>query len=481
MFIAGLLTLIGLTIQVSSAYALYSPRLSQQAGIIRQHIRESQAQNGTQSILEEYEQILAYDKARREAFEAGGTSGNVRVAQDLISNDTLGWQISHPLDSLFMVFNFNVQNGEWISTCLRDDIWSLETLRDMVGAEMIKAYMLRDTLHGDLLMEDYRYIVTQLNLLRIYGSNPTAEIRATRKTDEELVTMTSTQYFFGNSDNNANYYRDAAGWIANETGCPESEFQNAFKEVVNSAKTLSNTVGKNAMFSSEKWGSIWEMAKMNARARAKQWIRANQVSLTLGGEQGGRAESLVKANGVDKFWGEVKTQLQIAKNMVGPVTPLWSLVKWTATKTAEGLGIVSECVFYYKDEDVFRNCDDEQKAQYVKCNDSKTTEVEKKEIRCDRFVNTQESLSAATLLNRQTALQQKNADALEDVENTFVYSISMDSVAEQNVYFMDEILWDMNGNIRRGFENVDEQAGKSIPTLTRKVGALAAKQCANKQ
>jgi len=69
---------------------------------------------------------------------------------------------------------------------------------------------------------------------------------------------------------------------------------------------------------------------------------------------------------------------------------------------------------------------------------------------------------------------------MEDVENAFVYSITMDSVAEQNIYEIDQILWDMNKHIQRGYEAVDKEAGEGIPTLIREVEALS-KQCANKQ
>ena len=334
-------------------------------------------------------------------------------------------------------------------------------------------------------MEDYQYLITNLDLLREYGSNPSAEIEAT-DAKQKPVKITSTKYFFGNDNTDTNYYMDVPDWISNKTGCPETEFQEAFREVVNSSKTL-------ATFSSgagTEWGNIWEMAQTNARIRAKQWIKANQLSLTLGGEVGGRAESLVKGGGWDKFVGDVKTQGQIMENMVGPVTPLWNLTKWTFTNIGEGLGIVEDCVFYYQPDTitsgnldqggVFRNCDDEQKMQYQKCNDDEKA-AEAEGIRCDRFRDTEETISMADKLNKQAALQQKNADAIEDVENAFTYSITMDSVAEQNIYFMDEILWDMNMNIKRGYEAVDKNAGEGIPTLYRKIATLAAKQCPNKQ
>lgn len=478
MIIIGLTILTGLILQTNSAYAIYSPRLSKQASIIREHLRGSQAQNGTQSILEEIEQIKAYDKAKRAAFEETGISGSVRVAQQLIFDTTLEFVIQNPFDSLYMVFNLNAPNNEWISTCLRDDIWSLETLRDMVGSEMVKAYLLRDTYHGALLMEDYKYLVSNLDLLRKYGSNPNAKIQAT-DVNLQSKEITSNKYFFGNEGANANYYTNILGWISDETGCPESEFQEAFREVVNSSKTLA-TLSSGA---GAEWGSIWGMAQANARIRAKQWIQANQLSLTLGGEAGGRPISLVKGGGWDKFVGDVKTQWEVMKDLVGPVTPLfdWSLYSAPFSASTSNTTVGSECVYYYQKENEFRDCDDTQKGQFERCEENKEQAEDTENIRCDRFLNPRETISIANKLNRQVALQRENAAAMDDAQNAFTYSITIDSVAEQNIYFIQAALWDMNMNIKRGYEGVNKAAGDGIPTLTREIEALSDRQCANKQ
>lgn len=477
LIITGLIGLIGFTFQVNSALAIYSPRLSQQAAVIRQHIRDSQAQNGKNTILEEVDQIIAYDKARREAFTETGISGDVRVAQDLIFNSTLNFLIQHPFDSLMMAFNINAVNKEIVSSCLRDDIWTLESLRDKVGAEMLKAYMLRDTLHGALLMEDYGYLTTNLDLLRKYGSNPSAKIQATDKSNK-AVTITSTKYFFGTDGTDPNYYKNIPDWISDETGCPESEFQEAFREVVNSSKTLA-TLGSGGALD---WSfrSIWSMAQANARIRAQQWIKANQLSLTVGGTVGGKTESLVKGGGLEKFVGDFKTQLQVAKNMVGPITPFYNIATNYKPPADANVAVGNNCRFFRQSDGFFQVCNTEQKAQWDACRKDEIT-AKDKGIRCDRFRNAAESISIADKLNAQKKLEQENADALGDVENAFTYSITMDSVAEQNIYFMDEVLWDMNNNIKRGYELVGEKGGKSIPTLTTEIAALSARQCPNRQ
>lgn len=475
-FITVMAILIGLIVQSGSVYAIYSPRLSQQVGIIKQHLEGSKAQNGSNTIIEEIEQIKAYDQAKTQAFEETGISGEARVAQEYIFNTTYDFLIQHPLDSIMMIFNFNGVNGEWISSCLRDDIWNLETVRDLVGAEMVKAYLLRDTFHGRLLQEDYKWLITHLDLLRKYGSDPTVQFQAT-DTSGKGVTVTSNKYFFGN-DNAANYYLNVFDFTTDPTGCPEGEFQEAFREVANSAKTL-------AVLSSGQgveWGDIWSMAKANARIRAREWIRANQISVTVGGEAGGRVQSLVKGGGWDRFVGNVGTQLRIAKNMVGPVTPWFdsSIYQPPPSTATANTGVGNEvCRFYYHEDELFRDCTENQIEQYEKCQDDEQTAIASG-IRCERYRSAEEFISAGDKAQKQLALQADNAKTKKEVETAFIYSINLSSVAENNIYLMDEALWDMNQNIKRGYEAVDKEAGEGIPTLYREIATLAANQCPNK-
>ncbi len=479
--------MIGLVVQVTDANALYSPMLSRKVAEIKQHYQSSQAQNGTGSILEKIEQITAYDNAKRASFDETGISGNAKIAQALVFDTTFNFLLEFPRDTLLMVFNINAVNGEFISNCLRDEIWSLELLRDKVGAEMVKAYTLLDTYHGSLLMKDYSYLTTNLDLLRRYGSNPNAKISATLY--KEPVTITSSKYFFGEDatgDPPLNYYSNVGVFSSSDaTGCPDGEFEEAFEAVLNSWKTIKGTVGGNSLFSAEKWGSIMEMAKANARTKAKQWISANQISLTTGGEEGGSPQSLVKGGGWDKFVGNVKTQLKILKNMVGPVMPFFSSATYNppASTATSGQGIGTDCKFYNHEDGFYRDCSEDMIEEYELCQKNEELaekEAKEKEIKCVRFLNANETLSISDKINRQLALEYTNKKDQEDVENAFVYSITMDSVAEENIYFMDGILWDMNGHIQRGYGAWGQEAGEGIPILTYKIGKLSSKQCQNK-
>lgn len=470
--------LIGLTVQASNVHALYSPRLSQTVSIIKEHVQSSQAQNGSKTILEEIENFKAFDKAKRDEGRETGISGDARVAQDLIFNTTINFFTLFPLDSIMMIFNFNATNGEWLSNCLRDEIWNLETLRDFVGSEMVKAYMLRDTYHGEILMVDYIYLSVHLDLLRKYGSDPTAMIQTTEGE------YSSNNYFFGEKPqgpNPLNYYSNVGIFDSSDpTGCPEGEFEAAFDQVLRSFEVL-KVLGSGQ---GVEWGDIWTMAEANARIRAREWIRDNQISLTIGGEEGGSTESLVKGGGWDKFVGSVKTQLEIAKNMVGPVTAIIDYANSDKLENVEKFQdqVEKECILFDPEEGKegeFRNCEiPVESDMYRRCKEGK--EPEQGDVRCDRFRNRDQSFSVTHFLHNQIELIEENAKAKKEVETAFIYSITMDSVAENGVYFMGDLLWDMNSQIKRGYEDVHEDAGESIPTLTREVAALSARQCQNK-
>lgn len=474
-FIIGLIVLVSLSFQTKSAFAIYSPNLSKQAAIIGQHIKDAQTKNGKGTVLDAINKVLAYNKKKLSEGRETGIPGEAKLAQKLVFDSTLNFILLYPFDSILMVFNFNSSNQEFISTCLRDDIWVLETLRDQVGAEMIKAYLLFDTIDGAILKNDYIGLVSNISLLRKYGSDPKAPIQTTYSGK-----MSSNQYFFGTEPDGAgamNYYIKASPTVG-QMGCPNQEFSKAFEQVSNSWKTLKVL----ASGEGTKWGSIWEMATANASKRAEQWVRANQLSLTLGGKEGGRAESLIQNDGSNQFLGRWKTEWNILKNMIGPVTPLFDLSIYQPPKevTKAGTSLGKDCVFYYHEDGRFRDCTESQVEQYKKCKKDEAKAIEE-DIRCDRFRTFDESTSIVNKLNKQIALQDQHAQTLKEAEKAFTYSMTLDSVGEQNIYFMDEVMWDMNLQIKRGYEAFGDKGGKSITSLATEIGELVAKQCANRR
>ncbi len=486
LFITGLTFVLLMGLNVQSVQALYSPTISRNVSVIKEHMLSSQSVNGAGSLLSAIETIKTMREVEEAQGEETGISGQARVAQELVLENTYDAVIQNPYDSLFMVFNYNAYNEQFISNCLRDEIWSLESLRDVVGQEMIRSYLLYDPIHGGLLKEDYLYLINEIDLLRKYGSDPNAPISA-RNQSGELVTVSSNEYFFGmeaSAENAINLYTRKY-FHSDDTGCPDGEFEQAIKQVVNSWNSIASiSSGENVIWSNNEgktdvqtdnaaWGSIWDMARANARVRAKQWTAANQISLTIAGEEGAQIQSLVKGGGWDKFTGEVSTQLEIVKNMVGPVTPLFdkSLWEYGGLDTDK----TSDCVIYYPEKSKFYDCDDQQLEELKLCR--KEEEIAKAQgINCTRYESLDEVRSLTDLLSEQIDEKEENEIAQKEAQTAIVYAITLDSVAEEAIKQMDSELSVMNAVIAQGYQEQDK-GGSSITSLTKEVSFVAKYQC----
>ncbi len=477
-FIIGITLLLGLTLHTESVYALYSPTISNRVSLIARNIQSARTQNGAGSLLSATDSLKENDRERRAQGQVTGIPGNAKAAQSEVFEDNYNFVISHPFDALFMVFNINLVNNEIISNCLRDDIWTLEVMRDIVSQEMIKAYMMFDTYHGDLLSKDYKYLVKTIDLLRKYGSNPGAYINVIDGQGNQR-SVTSNEYFFGTpgSSETINYY--VYTFEVNidgpdQSSCPEGDFEGAFEQVLRSWEVFKAMLGR---FGGETWdfNNIWEVAKIRARQRARQWIQANQVSLTIGGENGARPQSLVKGGGLDRFVGSVKTQIRILKDMIGPVTPFFDWDNYTS-----GRGDIEEgCVVYDASDDEFYDCSSSDLEEYDRCKDDED-EAELAGIACDRFKDKNEVESIVTKLNNQVAAYQERGEVLEEAETAFIYNLNLNNVGEQNIYAVDQELFFLNRVIERGYEGVDRDAGPGLPSLERQLSIIYNRQCANK-
>ncbi|MDH5596658.1 MAG: hypothetical protein OEY44_01025, partial [Candidatus Peregrinibacteria bacterium] len=182
----------------------------------------------------------------------------------------------------------------------------------------------------------------------------------------------------------------------------------------------------------------------------------------------------------DQFVGDVKTQLRVMRDLVGPVTPLWNLAIWDTTSATKDVKKVSRCVYYDSQSGNFRNCTQKQEKEYDECRDDREEAIAKG-IRCDRFRNTKEAISASQKAAAQLALQEENLQMHREAEQGLIYNLALDSVAENTIYDLDQILWETNKNIQRGYEDVHLAAGPGIPGITRKLEWLWARQCVNKQ
>ena len=476
--IIGFVILIGLVIQVPLAQAIYSPTISKEANLIKQHILDARQQNGAGTILSAAEKVSQQETELRKqgkavSLPAAAVSGIGKVM----------WQsfkeiVTAPLDPLYMIFNIIPSTNNFVSDCLRDDIWILEDLRDSVSREMIKAYLMGDAVDGGKLEKDFDYLTQNISFLKKYGNQPEKKFLATVTEDNKLVNKytTANEYLFGTKDN-ANSYTFAYPLNGSAKGCPQSDFLAAFDEVRNSWETL-KVLGSGG---GSDWGSIWEMAKAKARVKADQWIKANQISLTIGGKEGGdllqlNLDSLVKGGGFDKFVGKVATEWEIAKDMVGPLVPLFS---WNIYSNDNG-ELSPGCMYYYPDDGVFRACTSDQLLDYQVCINEKSTADDKKDIPCDRYKSPTEVRTVTEIVEDYQKQATEHQALMENSEKAFVYHMQLNGVGESNITAMDIKLSAINTEIRRGFEAVDSKSGSGLPTLYNKLAQLYKKHCPNK-
>jgi hypothetical protein len=514
--IIGLSLIIGLIIQVPSVFALYSSTISEKVNLIRQDVMTARQLNGVGTLLDAKEKVLAEDTERRKEYLATGIPAKASLAFARVIGDVVaGLTIKLPysaLDPLFMIFNL-LPSSDWepISVCLRNDIWYLEDMRDLVGQEMVKAYLLFDEVNGDKLSDDYEYLKTQVKLLKKYGNHPEQPMAI------DGIGMTSSEYFFGAPSTlnsyidsfpseerktqiqNAEHCKDvckvvtcgplmdeddcedrceddcAIGTEITWSGCPEGEFLPAFEQVINSAKNL-----KVAFTASNvDWGSIWEMAGARARRRAQEWIRANQITLTIGGEKGGNPISLLKGGGFSRFVGEFNTQMQIMKNMVGPLVPLFSWDIYDVGKE-EGDTVSYGCMYFYQDDGKYRACTPNQLLDYKDCQDDREAAV-KSGINCDKFANPKQMTTGLAIIKDQQNKAEEYQKTMDRAETAFTYNMELNSVGENNIILMDEVLSDINNIIMATNEEIGNDENTGLPTLYNKMNTAYKRQCENKE
>jgi hypothetical protein len=507
--IIGFLILIGLVIQVQSAHAIYSPMISKRVNIIKQNILAARQMNGAGTLLSAAERVAAQDTELRNQGKATSLPGEAMKAMSKVTFQTIEEVITAPLDPLYMVINIIPSTGSVVSDCLRDDIWILEDMRDAVAREMIKAYLMGDLINGGKLMDDYDYLTDNIFRLKKYGNNPSAWMNVGN------VYMTSSEYFFNNPSpinsysiqfpieesktqpeekgscvincsardckkiTDANAKADCEKKCENICpsseitwkGCPQSDFLGAFEEVRASWENLKVM----AAGGGSSWGSIWEMAEARAKIKADQWIKANQITLTIGGKEGGNPQSLVNGGGFAKFVGQVLTQGKIVTDMIGPLTPLFS---WGIYASEPG-EVNAGCMYYYPTDGVFRACTMDQLSDYKKCIDPESTKEDLKSILCDRYrqPGTQTASDVIASYQQEIADHEKR---LERTETAFIYNMQLNSVGENNLQAMHQKLSAINSVITCGYEGMGNKCGPSLPSLYKEIAKFFAQHCANK-
>lgn len=556
---------IGLFIHTSNAHAIYSPTIAQRVSQIRQHVLAARQQNGTGTLTSAAQHLIENDRIQRAKGGATGFPAKAAIALGQVMGDLFAWAIPDSIDSMFMIFEIVPSTQEYISTCLRDDIWLLEDLKNIVAQEMVKSYLMADETNGDLLSDDYDYLMKHIRILKQYGNHPTAWMKVTTEKDGRIIveSKTSSQYLFG-SDTTVNPYsfqfpveevdsksaenckitckqgckkvvycdsscvtgcgqvcegvckgkKDCEGRCKDKcedscendcdmateceddcddgceesaklrwAGCPEGDFMPALNEVMEALRNL-KTIGS---WQAADWGSILEMAKARARKRADEWIKANQLTLTLGGETGGNPQSLVKGGGWDRFVGSVNTQLNILKNMVGPVIPMFT---WAFVETiGETVSLIwndpeilqdNACMYFYADENTYRACTLDQYLDYLSCRNNEKA-AKKDKINCDLFKNPRANRVAVDIIEEQQETVAEHRNTIKRAETVFFYNLELKSVSENSIEGLSQVLIDINSQIKRGFEVGGSKDDKALPTLYYKLSQWDKKHGPNKK
>lgn len=272
--------------QTPVANAIFSPTLSSEVSLIKSNVQEARRQNGVGNALN------ALKKMGKTGLSASYYL-YINAIKELIFN-SLGNAF---LEGFSLLINYWVESGEFITNCLRDDIWELQALQEEVLNELFKAALLLDTENSDILWKDFNNIEIWLRGGEIVIEN--GNIEDTLFIDGLLKDYTNTDLWFPGSQN---YYVE----------CPYGEFKGAFRDLKLSFNRLISNFGAKSKIASG-WGSLKEVAKKRAKANASKWIAANQLTFTLGGEDGSNPKSLLKGPGLDGFVADFKTEWEYVK------------------------------------------------------------------------------------------------------------------------------------------------------------------------
>jgi hypothetical protein len=535
--IIGVILVAGLIIQADGAYAIYSPAISRRVSIIKQDVLSARRQNGVGSLLSARESLIKQDEIARAQGKTTSWPAKASMALGKTMWNMFWETIKDPSEPFFMIFNTIHSTGEYISVCLRDDIWILQDLRDIVSQEMVKSYLMGDELHGDALMNDYNYLTENIGVLKQYGGHPRKMIPG--------ADMTSGEYLFGYASNinsysfvfpaeetqtvdaekcgedcqskcEKNYYCDdrdkmksgcgKSGGIdvskcenkVDETcdaftvcldkceegcatsgriqwsGCPEDEFFPALNQVLEAWRNL-KTIGS---FKAADWGSIWEMAEARARRNADEWIKANQLSVTVGGKEGGNPQSLVKGDGLNRFIGSLKTELKILSDTIKPIPMFtWSIFAGAKELVGVGLGIANPdnatdnyCMRWDGDGEVYRACTIDEFLNYKSCAKNKAS-AEKNGIDCDVFKNPTIVTTGLDIMETQKELNEKHERTMERAKTSYIYNLELNNIGENNIEAVESILSGINAEITGSYEAGQGQtAPPPLPLIYNKLG-----------
>lgn len=377
--------------QVPVANAIYSPYITSEISLVKANIIQARQVHGVFNfgdLLRERSDFINIGLYSY-FFESVGRT----IANGLVDGF---------LDGFALFFGINPKDGKLITTCLRDDVWELQALQEEVLNELFKTALLGDFDLSTRLSNDYDLLEEIIN-----GNKDKKAKRLRRTVNGQEVEL--------ETEGLQTDYELTASWFPPGTqnyyiNCPYGEFTQAFQQLVNSVQTLGG-------FTRPYTGSLKEAAIQNAKRRAEQWIAANQLTLTLGGEAGSNPKSLVRGPGLDGLSGDLRTE-------------------WEYIKEYGDLVFVSP----------FRDFE------------SRSPEV-------------------ADVVDFYEKAQKSKTLAVGQAQNALRYRLTLQDTGEENLKALDQALFEINQEIQRAFTTNSSPA--NAKTFCEQIRTVARTQCKN--
>lgn len=510
------MVVLGLMLPAPLAHALYSSTLTKEVAKIRQHVMASRERNGAGTLMNAIDKIVEQEKADSSRGSATAIAAKAAIAMGWLTADTATDLVS-PCDSqscyarfpyvayldpiTMILFDFVWSTLTPASSCLRDDIFTLEAMKDAVTVEMVKAYLLYDGENGDKLWRDYNFLRNHAAFLKRYGNESVEMPKSVfdyRLVKESAVICDDSsscrqpqvaEYYFGLGAKNQYAPENCQG-----------EWMPAINQVVRSAKTFWTLFTAGGQ--SWNWGNLMEVAKARAKQRAAEWIRNNAITLTIAGSGGG-GEPLFKGSDVtdaiygrggfsspslNRFTGYWATQGEIFMQVIQPAAPFFDLDHFESLYEMIALAVSSPFVGEAKREDLVQDFQDNYPESqcafwnatdrvFRPCTKEQLESFEKGECRSCRDMNLQ-----ASPLTRVAEQQWRTEEAQEEsgaAEKAFNYNFVLSTQSENAILDLDLALFEITGEIKRAYEGMGT-GEKSLPTFCKQCVDMAERQCSNK-
>ena len=408
--------------QAPEAYALFSPLLSKEAGLIKQDIMASRQQNGSGSWLNAWEKVNQQNVEYKRKGMATGTPGMFSLMGNSIKEITIGSLFdenssSSLMDSFGLLLGISAHTNEIVSTCLRDDIWGLQALQEEVVNELFKASLLDDLVNGGALWEDYLYLKALIDGgkradgTKIPGIKPDWNDRPA-----DTPPWDATAYWFPGSS--TNYYRD----------CPYGDIPMAIEGAKTSLIHMADTFSGGGL----QLGSLsemWNIAKRRAVEKAAKWIAKNQIKLSFGGSPGANPQGLINGSGLAGLGADLDVAYERAKDI------------WESLHAGELVSAIGESA--------------SGSARAVSAKLGGRVEINK------------------VLYEYQAAWKERTI-ALDSLKNSLTFGIQLDHVSEESLKDIEQTMLLINTTIKEATTQA------AMPKICEELSILVKTQCKNK-